>query len=1337
MQEVLRSYLRKLTNLSGNNRSLLLSRIITDQCIDIHDFDFALNEPSFHIIDSLIQQKLKTPLCDVLDARDQSSNKLSERLRKLERMDQLILEERGARDLYVGWPFVQGKFTDGTVVRAPLLFFPVAIRKEKDQWILVLRKDVNLTLNKSFLLAYSYFNKAELKEALIERVFDDFDKESNAFRTELYELLKEHNLEINFNSDNFQDLLLSFNNYKKVDLERETKQGELKLFPQAVLGIFPQAGSYLVPDYVNLLEKVKVEKMEDLFQSSQAISNRNGGLFLNELKEENSYTPFEMDAYQENAIRAVKKGYSLVVQGPPGTGKSQLICNLISDHIARGRTVLMVCQKRAALNVVYDRLKTKLIDRFIGLVHDFKNDRKSIYEQLNYQIEKLDEYQARNTSLDTVHLERRFLQVSRKIDQLSEELNDYKNVLFDTTDCGKSIKELYLTSNPNRKSISLKQETSHLDFGNLAEFEHRLYRYLELGEKFTKEGYPLKDRKSFANFGVSDYQEIRNVIDEVPSIDRLIRTQIKEQTGLYIDFDTALAIIDKKPVIDNMLSALKPPEAYRYFVHMVSVDGKIDPLGLSNAERLVLQCFNGVGPETNLKTDELGKFQEALQRTLDATNRLWSWARWKLFSKDKTWIKKILKLNELKYSRSGIRILVEKVDNRLNLEHNITKIYGKKWLIDFPPTFRKIDYQNWFYYQKLALTERNKLLSIRTLKEYFPIQKIEYEEFVGRTTDFLRILGIIPTKLGEWERYLSHTQINTLIREPEKQDFYLKRLRKDFDALCEYDSIWEGFKEHEKSTINKIVEVVFPMDKEEAVAIFNNSVRLAWIDHIENKYPILRTISSGKLRMMEHDLREAVEEKGAISNEILLIKARERTYRNLVYNRLKNLVTYRDLKHQVNKKRRIWPLRKVLANFSEEVFDLIPCWLCSPESASAIFPMDSNIFDLVIFDEASQCFAEKGIPTIFRGKQIVITGDDKQLKPNDLYKVRWEDENENETPELEVDSLLDLGKHFLMEVTLKGHYRSKSLDLIDFSNKYFYRGDLKLTPDFKLINAQESAVHYTHVDGIWDENSNLEEAREIARQALDLVEKDAEKEIGIVTFNAAQQMLILDQLEIRAHALNMTVPSTLIVKNIENIQGDEKDVIFFSIGYAPNKKGKMTANFGSLNGEGGENRLNVAVTRAREQVIVVTSVWPHELKVEDTKNEGPKLLKKYLEYVKSISDGKYQPTLIESAKYPEGWYLKKRLEKLLPESYTTSREIALADLTIKKEKGYHSVILTDDERYFDAISPKDAHVYTPSILRQKNWETLSFSSRELWIDEEEVEEIMKVKFKPTEDKGDE
>ena len=166
----------------------------------------------------------------------------------------------------------------------------------------------------------------------------------------------------------------------------------------------------------------------------------------------------------------------------------------------------------------------------------------------------------------------------------------------------------------------------------------------------------------------------------------------------------------------------------------------------------------------------------------------------------------------------------------------------------------------------------------------------------------------------------------------------------------------------------------------------------------------------------------------------------------------------------------------------------------------------------------------------------------------------------------------------------------------------------------------------------------------------------------------------------------------------------------------------MSMQFGSLNAQGGENRLNVAITRAREKVFVVSSILPNQLRVEDAQNEGPKLLKSYLEYALMVSEGKYKPTLHRSEKYQANWLLK---EQLLSSTGILSRassndnsfyikELPFADLTVKEHQKYESLILTDDDLYYEHLSPKETFAYIPAGLRAKGWRFERIFSRQFW-----------------------
>ncbi|WP_436517865.1 AAA domain-containing protein [Ekhidna sp. To15] len=1325
MQKILKSYLRRLSNLSGNNRSLLLLRLLKDQFIDVHDFDYSENEASFEIIKKLIEQKKRITLCSEIDSRNKSANELSKRLKKIKRVEKFIFEERGAKDLYIGWPFIKGKFADETLVRCPLLFFPVSIEKEGNEWFLSRRDDVNITLNKTFLLAYAYYNQTTLDEELIETVIDDYDRDATVFRTQLYELLKKSGVEVNFNQENFADELKNFPDLKRTQLESVEKIGALKMFPQAVLGIFPQSGSYLVPDYVKLLEDQKETDLEEFFVKKVRQENENQLALFDRVNEENTFTPFPLDAYQEHALKEIKKGNSLVVQGPPGTGKSQLISNLICDFIARGKNVLLVCQKKAALDVVYQRLREKEMHDFVALVHDFKNDRKPIYEQIDLQIESVEVYQKKNNSLDAIQLERGFLQASRRIDQIVEELEEFREALFDEEECGKSAKELYLTSSPDMPSFSMNLEYRSFHYHDLPDTQRKFKTYLEYFDKFEKRTHFWAKGPSFASFQTSDLVQIKNVIHGVPAFNDMLITTSKDFGSRPVDFETAEYLSNKLPELIELLEGLKEGVVFKVYQQLHAVKPTKDLNWLSQTERTMMACFRGVGLENTLKAENLGRFQEVLRSAMRARKNPFSWLKWVLFSKEKIFLKRVMVANDLKSNKRGFNVLVERIDNRLNFEHSLSLIQDNSWLHNFPSSFRKIDLQDWFYWQKMGLNMFAVAQTIRALTEYLNVGKLEHKSYHERLDELISLVQKVPQQLALWSRYINIHQIRAIILRKEDPQKLEKILKKDFDAICEYHRLKSSLTSEESKVLDE-VNSNSAGSIEERLELFKNSLSLAWIDHIESKFPDLRNVASGKLDSLTTELREQIEAKREASKEILLLKSREKTYEDIEYNRLKNRVTYRDLQHQVTKKRRIWPIRKVISEFADELFTLLPCWMCSPESASAIFPMREN-FDLVIFDEASQCFAERGIPAMYRGRQIVVAGDSMQLQPSDLYRVRWDDE-EDDSPELAIDSLLDLTKHYLPEVSLAGHYRSKSLELIDFSNEHFYKSKLRLLPDYSYVNNDEPAINFIQTEGVWDDGVNEIEAREVVNSALELLNKTPEKDIGIVTFNYRQQGLILDLLEEEASIKKILIPDSLFVKNIENVQGDERDIIIFSIGYAPDKKGKVKLQFGSLNAQGGENRLNVAVTRAREKVLIVSSILPQQLKTDDTKNEGPKLLKKYLEYAWEVSNRKWTPHIPEYEEHHVDWFLRNRIqEKSFHEfeEFALAKELPFADLSVKKGKTYTGLILTDDERYHQALSPKQIYAYQHFHLIMKNWPHIRFHSREFWIDVDAAKEKMR------------
>jgi very-short-patch-repair endonuclease len=336
------------------------------------------------------------------------------------------------------------------------------------------------------------------------------------------------------------------------------------------------------------------------------------------------------------------------------------------------------------------------------------------------------------------------------------------------------------------------------------------------------------------------------------------------------------------------------------------------------------------------------------------------------------------------------------------------------------------------------------------------------------------------------------------------------------------------------------------------------------------------------------------------------------------------------LRRQVHLQRRHLPVRKLLERIPNLLPRIKPIVMMSPISVSYFLPSTVK-FDLVVFDEASQVLPEDAIGAIYRGTQVVVCGDAKQLPPTDFFRsAAWEDDDV-EIPEDEIagsfQSILDeLGAAGIPLVMLRWHYRSRHESLIAFSNARFY--------DWKLVTYPSSVqrdpslgIRLEHVPhGIYDRGrtrTNRQEADRVAELIHEHFITNPDKTLGVVAFSEAQRDAIAQALELRMDQfpeLERYVAgegdrlSGFFMKNLENVQGDERDSMIFSVGYGKDANGVMTMGFGPLNREGGERRLNVAITRAREKVILVSSILARDIDIQATRMQGPILLRAYLDY---------------------------------------------------------------------------------------------------------------------------
>ena len=342
----------------------------------------------------------------------------------------------------------------------------------------------------------------------------------------------------------------------------------------------------------------------------------------------------------------------------------------------------------------------------------------------------------------------------------------------------------------------------------------------------------------------------------------------------------------------------------------------------------------------------------------------------------------------------------------------------------------------------------------------------------------------------------------------------------------------------------------------------------------------------------------------------------------------------RILLAEADKKRNVIPVRRLFERIPELLFSLKPCMMMSPLTASQLIPLRSLDFDAVVFDEASQIFTEDAIGALCRAKQFVIAGDSKQLPPTNFFQVL--SRLTNEESESAEEALTDSSANYdsvleeiqripnIQRLTLNWHYRSKSEALICFSNKAFYNDRLVTFPEPYHSNPT-LGVKYNYVpDGVYDRGKsrkNEAEARKVVELVFQHFAKHPAKSLGVIALSEAQMEAIQDELDKQLikneKYRNFFLEDRLqgfFVKNLENVQGDERDVIILSVGYGKDITGKFSFHFGPINQQGGERRLNVAITRAREKMIVVSSISSADLSVSDSASEGLKALKNYLAY---------------------------------------------------------------------------------------------------------------------------
>ncbi|MDB6034231.1 MAG: helicase, partial [Verrucomicrobiales bacterium] len=489
----------------------------------------------------------------------------------------------------------------------------------------------------------------------------------------------------------------------------------------------------------------------------------------------------------------------------------------------------------------------------------------------------------------------------------------------------------------------------------------------------------------------------------------------------------------------------------------------------------------------------------------------------------------------------------------------------------------------------------------------------------------------------------------------------------------------------------------------------------------------------------------------------------------------------RELEHEFGKTMRYKSIRDLAAGNSGQVIqDLKPIWLMSPLSVSDTLPLDPDLFEVVIFDEASQIPSEEAIPALYRSHQVIVVGDEMQLPPTAFFSssrsveddtVVVEEEGERIEVDLDSDSFLTQSAKNLPSTLLAWHYRSRYEALISFSNAAFYSGNLFTIPDRQRALAERTELQVSAVEqgdqnaddllersisfhllerGVYSDRRNASEAAYIARLVRALLQKETKLSIGIVAFSEAQQTEIEEALarlgeEDSDFAGRLESEYTreendqfcgLFVKNLENVQGDERDIIILSICYGPDAGGRMLMNFGPINQRGGEKRLNVIFSRARHHMAVVSSIRHNAITNEY--NDGANSLKNFLQYAEAVSRGDEKAArrvlenlnpLTRKSLAPETQkdaVIEKLAEALRGRGYAVDLHVGQSkfrcDLAVRATTDglYQLGVLVDTDAHYNNPNLLDRYLMQPSILRAFGWKVAIVLTKDWYHNPEDV-----------------
>jgi len=1379
MQDILKLYRDRLTDLTANNKSLKLMRLTNKNHFDIHSFANIENDLETRVMEGVCAQKDEIILIPQ-NSLEEEAILANRKLIQLKREIDLIEQETGNNPFYVGYGFLEGYLVPDFFIRCPILFYPARLARKnvnnKPYWVLEVGEEASPFINRTFIMAIQKYIGGDISLSIQEEL-ESLSPNLPEILPFIYELLRKHDISLTLETS---QVIMPFKNMKKENIP-EGKKG-FTLYPYALMGKFQQSASTLLNDYNSLLENIPESGfLNELFNGTE----NNEGDFdeisleeLNKVHPSENFFVLETDASQEAVVIAARNKKGLIVHGPPGTGKSQVIVNLIVDRMSKGQKVLLVCQKPAALDVVYNRLGQINLQSHVALVHDFNKNKVDVYGKIASVIDRA----IPRTGQD-------YNRISNEKHVLAEKLNQIAISLHKERPFGKSLYYLYSTAKWDQAQIiEVEDLLNNLTFNDLESHLVDLKTIIELKKKYDNSNYPWSKRKSFATFTVKQHLELNGLLEPLVR-DIKKAAEVKKETSLLFDPVYYLENIYVLQELEKATAGLKEPGLYKHILRFFN-DEKREFENEDHLEMvrqkfgIFLKQINILNkrsePVTSLSYEEATKWNEKIKQFDELNKKITRFINSNWYSLKKE-IQEHCKAKGISFDGHSVREYREKIESFLLFERLRTETLDVHFFSDSSTENNLEQWNTWlrskeksiqflqaFVHAQVAFPQWLKNPeSINVLEEYHSAA------VVGQVQGLIKLAELtkeLHTRIRSLGSYLIEEQVSELIKQINEGMYNLPDIEgllktlDQFDSLCRLDQMKEEMGSFKKGLLERCAKKSSLEDTPDVVTYWINLIRNsflhAWILQVEFSDPQVKDVSTEIYqRNLERFGNLLKEKRNAVP---LLVDS-------LLANTSVQVIgsTRQKLKHESNKKRKLMPLRQVVGHFYEDLLKLVPCWLCTPEAVSAIFPMNQDMFDLVIFDEASQCPVENAIPSIYRAKQLIIAGDEKQLPPSSFFQASSDDEDEEEEEntvyvdktDIHAKSLLEWAKPKFPDKWLTWHYRSEYEELINFSNYAFYDKRVQIAPSVTKASGSKP-IEFIKVDGQWENRSNRVEAERIVDTVIDVLQNDTTKPtLGIITFNKQQADLINDVfegkmatnpeykmlLEEAKSRKNGEENVGLFIKNIENVQGDERDVILFSVGYAKDTAGKMVSQFGPLSRDGGENRLNVAISRAKKKVYIVCSFEPSEWTRVETYARGVRLFKRYLEYGKAISDGNYELAqsmlngLVDATNVQDlhnqlifdSGFEEEVCDALRACGYEVHTQVGFSgyriDLAIvdpvSKEK-YILGIECDGAAYHSSKVARERDLYRQRFLESKGWRIHRIWSRNWWLARnKEIEKI--------------